>query len=273
MSSSNVKAIIDLLQEFGLSGNGSKAYITLLKSSPSTGYEISTQSGIPRSAIYSVLSRLEAVGIINSIGENPKRYVALSPSSLIEHFSSLHTDRIQGLTNALDNLDTDNEAFDFWHLHGYRNLVIKMREVIINAQQKVFLSAWAKEIGAAENELEDAEDRGVEVTLFSFCKLNRKFGKTVTYNLKESELEEVWNPKIILVADQKITVMGSAINTDDSRSIWTQNKAITEIAMNHIILDITLAGQRLGFDPNPIVQRILRRPDLELDQLLLKARY
>jgi HTH-type transcriptional regulator, sugar sensing transcriptional regulator len=268
MSNSNEKAIIDILQEFRLSSNGSKAYLTLLKNSPSTGYEISTQSGIPRSAIYSVLSRLESMGIVNSIGDNPKRYIPLSASSLIEHLSHLHTDRIMGLTSALDSLETDDEAFDFWHVHGYRNLIIKMREVIINAKNKVFLSAWAKEIVSVENELEDAEKRGVEVTLFSFCELSRKFGETVTYNLKQSDLEAVWHPKTILVADQKITVMGSAIDTDDSRSIWTQNQAITEIAMNHIILDITLAGQRLGFDPNPVVQRILRRPDLELDRLL-----
>ena len=268
MNSSTEQSILALLQEFGLSSNGSKAYVSLVKKSPSTGYEISHQSGIPRSAIYSVLSRLETSGIINSIGENPKRYVPLSPSSLIEHFGHLHSDRIQGLTNAFDDLNTDDEAFDFWHIHGYRNLILKMREVIVNAQSKVFLSAWASEIAYLESELEEAEKRGVEITLFSFCELPYEFGETVSYGLKQAELESVWNPKVILVADQVITVMGSAIETEDSRSIWTQNQAITEIAMNHIILDITLACPRLSFDPNPIVQRILRKPELELDQLL-----
>ena len=271
MSNGNELTLISILKELGLSSNGSKAYLSLLKSSPSTGYEISTQSGIPRSAIYSVLARLETIGIVNSLGDNPKRYVPLSPSSLIEHFNHLHTDRIQGLTSALDTLETDDEAFDFWHIHGYRNLVIKLREVIVNASKKLFLSAWTKEIEAVENELAKAEKKGVEITLFSFCRLNRSFGETVTYNLMQSDLEAVWNPKVILVADQQITVMGSANDTDESRAIWTQNKAITEIAMNHIILDITLAGQRLGFDPNPIVQRILRRPDLELDKLLTNS--
>lgn len=266
--SSTEKQIIDLLQEFGLSTNASKAYIALLRNNPATGYEISTQSGIPRSAIYSVLNRLSAMGLINSVGESPKRYVTLSPSALLEHFKSSHTDRLQKLEEALDELDTSGEAFDFWHLHGYQNLVLKLKETIRSAEKKVFLSAWAREIDLLKNPLDEAEKRGVEITLFSFCALSRTFGKTVTYNLDETELRKVWNPKIILVADQSTTVMGSTANSPDNRSIWTRNLAITEIAINHIILDITLAGQRLNFDPNPIVKRVMKRPDIQLDTLL-----
>ncbi len=265
------KGIIELLKEFGLSANASKAYIALLKNNPSTGYEISTRSGIPRSAIYSVLHRLEALGMINSVGESPKRYVAISPSALLEHLAHVHSDRIHQLTEALDKLDTDQEAFDFWHLHGYRNLILKMGEVINSAREKIFLSAWSREVRALENELKQAEKRGVEITLFSFCKLNREFGKTISYRLDEQELVKVWNPKIILVVDHTTTVMGSAVDKSESRAIWTQNKAITEIATNHIVLDITLAGQRLNFDPNPIVQRVMRRPDIDLDRLLRES--
>ena len=71
-----------------------------------------------------------------------------------------------------------------------------------------------------------------------------------------------------MVADQDTTIMGSARYQDDSKAILTQNEAITDIATNHIILDITLAGNRLGFDPNPVVQRVLKRPDIHLDRLL-----
>lgn len=262
------RTISDILQEFGLSANASKAYITLLKTNPATGYEISTSSGIPRSAIYAVLQRLSSMGIVNSVGNSPKRYVPISPASLIEHLSQLHSDRIEQLQTSLDKIDTDEAAFDFWHLQGYRNLLMKLRESIANATDKIFLSAWAKDITALIPELTDAESRGVEITLFSFCTLPQSFGKTVSYNLDEEELLKVWNPKIILVVDQKTTVMGSSADRSDSRAIWTENRAITEIATNHIILDITLAGPRLNFDPNPIVKRVMKRPEINLDNLL-----
>lgn len=262
------KEIIDLLTEFGLAANLGKTYIALLNNNPATGYEICTQSGVPRSAIYSVLNKLESLGIINSIDESPKRYIPIPSSGLLEHFSQLHTDRMNLLTDALGNLDTKANEFDFWHIHGYRNLILKVREAISKAKGKIFLSIWSKELIQLENELEEAESRGVAISIFSFTKLNHQFGNTISYNLDEEKLEKVWNPKIILVQDKKITIMGSANSKNGNRAIWTDNKAITEIATNHIILDITLAAQRLNFDPNPIVKPMMNRPDLNLDDML-----
>ncbi len=266
--SSSEKEIINLLSEFGLAANLSKTYLSLLKNNPATGYEICTQSGVPRSAIYAVLNKLESLGIVNSIGDSPKRYVPISPSGLIEHFGQLHTDRTQLITEALGKLDTDEHAFDFWHLHGYRNLILKLREAISKTNTNIFLSIWAKELIQLENELSDAEKRGVTITIFSFTKLHRQFGNTISYNLDDEKLGKVWNPKIIFVGDKSITIMGSAKAKSGNRAIWTDNNAITEIATNHIILDITLAAQRLNFDPNPIVKPLMKRPDINLDDML-----
>lgn len=266
--SSTEKETIDLLSEFGLPANLGKTYVALLRNNPSTGYEICTQSGIPRSAIYSVLNKLEALGIINSIGESPKRYVPIPPSGLLEHFSQLHTHRMDLLTDALENLDTHESTFDFWHIHGYRNLILKLRESIGLASKKIFMSIWSKELIQLEKDLENAEKRKVAISIFSFTKLNKNFGNTISYELDEKKLKKVWNPKVIMVVDQEITIMGSTSSKNGNRAIWTNNEAITEIATNHIILDVTLAGQRLKFDPNPIVKLMMKRPDLDLDNML-----
>lgn len=95
-----------------------------------------------------------------------------------------------------------------------------------------------------------------------------KIGNTISYNLDEVKLKKVWNQKIILIKDQKITIMDGANSKNGNRAIWTDNKAITEIATNHIILDITLAAQRLKFDPNPIVKPMMKRADLNFDDML-----
>ena len=110
--------------------------------------------------------------------------------------------------------------------------------------------------------------RGVEITLFSFSTITKKIGVTVSYELIEKELLEVWRPKFLLVSDHDVTMMGSTIENDSARAIWTQNKAIIEIATDHIVLDITLAGTRLNFDSTQIVQRVMRRPEIHLNELL-----
>ena len=76
--------INNLLIKFGLTSNAAKAYIALLKNNPSTGYEISSQTDIPRSAIYNVLKKLVSLGFANSIGDDPKKYIPLPTSAVIE---------------------------------------------------------------------------------------------------------------------------------------------------------------------------------------------
>ncbi|MCS5625347.1 MAG: hypothetical protein NZ748_05750 [Candidatus Marinimicrobia bacterium] len=262
--------LITLLQQFGLSLNACKAYVSLLKKNPATGYEISAQSTIPRSAIYATLNRLESMGLVNSEGDTPKKYIPLAPSQLIDHLNSNHSENINGLESALDDLELDVEAFDFWHIHGYNNLIIKLKEAINKANEMVLMNSWAKEVKQLERELADAEKRGVKVILFSFCKLNKNFGNTISYNIAEEKIADIWQPKIVLVVDHLISIMGSA-KENGSRAIWTSNEALTKIAMDYNILDITLAGQRLKIDVSELVEMIMKKDNFDLDQLIEEA--
>ena len=48
----------------------------------------------------------------------------------------------------------------------------------------------------------------MELTLFSFSKTSKSTGVTVSYDLVEKDLLEIWKPKIILVSDHEVTIMG-----------------------------------------------------------------
>ncbi len=263
-----MKEIIERLEYFGISKNAARAYCALLKTNPATGYEVSVNAEIPRSAVYNVLNKLESMGLVSGVGDKPKKYIPLPPSSLLEHLEHVHKESIDSLKTSLENMELDDEAFDFWHIHGYQNLIFSLKEAIKNAKRKIFISAWPREIKKLDSELVNAQELGVELTLFSFCKIDKQYGETISYNLDENDLRKVWTPKVIIVADHKTTIMGSAKDNKNSRSILTQNEAITEIATNHIILDITLAGSRLSINIDPVVKRILKKPDIHLDSLL-----
>jgi len=60
--------LISQLAKFGFTQNEAKAYSTLLKHCPATGYEVSHHSGVPRSASYEILKKLELSGVIYSEG-------------------------------------------------------------------------------------------------------------------------------------------------------------------------------------------------------------
>ena len=42
-----------------------------------------------------------------------------------------------------------------------------------------------------------------------------------------------------MVEDHYVTIMGGTNTKNGNRAIWTNNKAITETATNHIILDMS----------------------------------
>ena len=129
---------------------------------------------------------------------------------MLDHFEYSHKHRIEELEESFKDLKDGEQSFDFWHLYGYRNLILKMKEVIRTTQKTLVMSLWKREVNLLEKELKKAEKRGVDVTLFSFTKFDFKIGKQISYNLNEDRLRKIWTPNIILVSDQLSTIMGSS---------------------------------------------------------------
>ena len=78
------RKVLSAMTELGFTKSESKVYTALLKKQPATGYELAASSGVPRSAIYNILKKLESGGLINAIQDKPARYVPLPPEHLCE---------------------------------------------------------------------------------------------------------------------------------------------------------------------------------------------
>lgn len=224
-----------------------RAYICLLQNFPATRYELSKKSGVPRSAIYDVIQRLENFGAVNAISTKPEKYVPLSPEKFVELLENRYKSQIQEFYESVSSLDVDIETENLWNITGYRNMILKAKEMINSAKKEIYISTWNREIQALKDELEAAVGRGVKVVIFSFTK-TVDFGLVYSYGLEENELAKAWDHKIILVRDMDELLMGEANKEFPQKVAWTQNKAIVMIAANHIVLDITLFGLRLGVD-------------------------
>ncbi len=69
----------------------------------------------------------------------------------------------------------------------------------------------------------------------------------------EKELEKIWAHKIILITDKAELLMGEADNLKKKKTVWTTNRALIDIATNHIILDVTILGIRTQNDNSQTV--------------------
>ena len=256
------------VKELGFTVYEAKTYVSLLQNSPVTRYELSKNSGVPRSAIYSVIKQLENLGAVNALYSHPEKYIPLPPEQLFKLLEDRLKERIGKAREGLKGIESNLMADHLWNIVGYQNMVHKAREIIQNAKKELYLSAWRREINEIKEEIKSARGRGVKITIFAFTEIDCDADYLFTYNLPEEELSKFWAHKIILVADKKELLMGEADKKLPKKTAWTTNKAIVDIATNHLVLDITLSGLRLNLDVNEAVQNMMNHGSDRLDEML-----
>lgn len=263
--------LIELMKQLGFTNYEAKTYLYLLKNNPATRYELSKYSAVPRSAIYSVINKLENDGLVNAIDTEPKRYIPLPPEQLIKLLETRHQGILQEFRENLDKLERPSQMDHLWNIRGYENLILKAKELIRDAKDNIYLSVWKREAVLLKDELVRAEKRGVKIVIFTFTELPFETGRVLSHNLDEKDLEKVWDHKIILCVDRKELLMGEADTENQKNVAWTHNKALIAIALNHIVLDISLFGQRYGVNIDDCVVE-MREGELESLGRLLAER-
>ena len=245
--------IEEKLKQLGFTSYEAKAYLALLKMNPATRYELSKNSGVPRSAIYDIIRKLETSGAVNALYTKPEKYVPLPPAQLIDLLQRQYLGKLQEAKDSLQSFKTELEPGHLWNIVGYENMLHKARELICKAQHSIYISLWEREANILEPELQRAQQRGIEIIAFSFTPLKIASKRVFTYNIPEKELKRIWDRKIILVIDKSELLMGEADEKHAKKTAWTDNKAIVDIATNHMILDITLFGLRKKTDVSDTV--------------------
>lgn len=248
--------IVDALTQLNFTATDAKAYIALLKGAPATGYEISARSGLPRSAIYTVLKKLEASGLINSVGEDPARYVPLPPERLCELLESRFQRSLTQLKTSLKGLRGRAAEAPTWTVHGYPAMLEQAERLIEGAQTQLCLSVWGREARALSAHLRAAHTRGVDIVVFSFTQLPDGIGEAFSYGIAEEKLEPYWSHKLIAVADKARALIGDAQETEDNQAVITEAPALIETAISNLVLDLTLFGQRHKLNVAPVIEKL-----------------
>ncbi|MDY0004165.1 MAG: hypothetical protein RBU30_22895, partial [Polyangia bacterium] len=139
--------------------------------------------------------------------------------------------------------------------------------LVASARESVFASLWAREAKALAESFKEALTRGLDLVIFSFTPVPEELGRVLTYGFPEGELGAHWPHRIILVADLKRLVVGGAEETEENRSVVTDEPALVEMAVSNLVLDITLLGERTGQDTADVVSRLTERM-APVDELL-----
>jgi HTH-type transcriptional regulator, sugar sensing transcriptional regulator len=261
--------LIAALTEHGFSLNESRAYAALLAAGPSTGYEVGQRAQIPRSAVYGALRRLVQAGAARSIRGSPERFVAAPTEALTGLLRDRFESSAQRLETAVRSLDARPPIPDAFSVHGYERVLEEARRLIRTAEDRVVISAWPRELVALADALDECAAHKRRIWIFSHASLpDRLPGSHFSYGLEEARLEDFWKHRLVIVADDRRTLIGAVERNDADNAVISETIAIAEIATSQIALDITLLAQRHAFDTNEIMAQILGDRVGRLDELL-----
>ena len=254
---------VSQLEALGLSRNEALAYLSLLQASSeegATGYEVAATSGVPRSAVYTVLGKLEEGGAVFRIGDKPARYVPTDPDHFIAHLrrrSNAHLDRA---AESLRRLPRRSRPEPIWSLSRYDEVIDRIDQMVRSASECIYLSIWSRELEAIRPALAAVQDRALHRVLHSPEALAEPPPHFACWcdDLAGDLMKATWSHKVLVVVDRRAALIGGAEPDVDNHAVWTSNPSIIDVATNHIVLDITRLATRAGRDCSADVSPMMR---------------
>lgn len=262
--------LVSALVALGFSLNESRAYGALLQESPATGYEVGVRAQIPRSAVYGVLRRLVKAGAARSIAGTPERFAPAPAEDLLTLLKKRFTTSTTQLEEAIRQIDKSPPTPDAFSVRGYARVLEEAERLIRGAHQRVVVSGWPRELEQIVTELRRAAKRRVYLVAFSHAALPRVPGEVFSYGLEERALEQFWKHRLVVVADDRRTLIGATEQLDTDNAVVSETSAIAEIATSQVALDITLWAQRSGRNVESVMARMLGPRVGRLDTLLAR---
>jgi sugar-specific transcriptional regulator TrmB len=164
----------------------------------------------------------------------------------------------RSIRQAAAALDVAASAPDAFTVEGTARALEEAASLVRSAETRVVVSGWPRELAELASDLEAAVARGVDVVVFSHAALPDDVpGVRFSSGYDEHELETFWKHRLLLVADDRRSVLASTEGTAGDRAVVSHTTAIAEVAVLQVALDITLLAQRQGRDVSPILARIL----------------
>ncbi len=260
--------VVPALVALGFSLNESRAYAALLQESPATGYEVGVRAQIPRSAVYGVLRRLVKAGAARSIAGAPERFAPAPAEDLLVLLRKRFDASAEHLEEAIRRIDVTPPTPDAFSVRGYQRILEEAERLIRGAQQRVVVSGWPREIDQLSGELKRAVKRKVYAVIFSHAELPPLPGEVFSYGLDEESLEEFWKHRLVVIADDRRSLIGATEMAETDNAVVSETPAIAEIATSQVALDITLLSQRTQRDIEGVMAKMLGPRVGRLDTLL-----
>jgi sugar-specific transcriptional regulator TrmB len=193
------------LRDLGLSEYEARAYRALLTTGPTTAKELSQVSDVPMGRIYDVLNSIEQYNLVRSqTASRPKKYLAVEPETALDRLlqdkkrelaekEAQYENIVTDLVGSLEATETVEERF--WTAAvGPDETADLLVERLAAAEERILIvaSTFSQQFDVdslgerVAAEIEDALDRGIEVSLLMRPQLVEDLPRSVGRRYRES---------------------------------------------------------------------------------------
>lgn len=189
------------LAAIGFTEYEAKVYLALLAEHPSTGYQLSKLSGVPRSMVYEALKRLHGRGAaLETIEGRTTLYRPVPPQVLLDRHEREHNRLLHELRSGLTRVYGANDDDRVWTISGKATVMAYARQILDSAAADTYLVLTDPDLRSLEEAIRAADARGVPLNILLTGKSEWDTGRVAHHPPLESELQEV--TAMMLVAEE-----------------------------------------------------------------------
>ncbi|MCT4508117.1 MAG: TrmB family transcriptional regulator [Tepidibacter sp.] len=233
--------IIENMMKIGINKYESKAYIALLKRPGITAYELSKLSTVPQAKIYETMNKLLEKGLVNIIGDNPTKYIAVNFEEYLDNYKKSTNETVKFLKENVKELDSNSNISYMWHFQGRENIINKIKKVFSNSKEFIYLECWKDEYNFFANDLKELEARGIEIIAVLYGEPNERVGEVYSHEMEYMEEDTIKLGRWFTLVSDGNESLFSVFKGSKSQAIWTENEAFMLMAECFIVHDIFLA--------------------------------
>ena len=224
--------IIECLMQTGLTRHESTLYITLCKKGELNGYEAAKIANIPRANTYQALAGLVDKGAAFTIeSTNGIRYTAVPVNDYCANILNRTTEILEKIKLECPTIKAKSEPYIT--IQGFEHIINKMKNIINNAAQRIYISISANDLNYLKDDLESAADRGLKVVAITYGNFDLK--NITVYTIKSI------NRHIRLIADSSDVLTGNISGSQDDTCLFSKNMPLVELIKDSLKNEIKLA--------------------------------
>lgn len=256
--------LIEQFEEIGFSKNEAKVYMTLLKKPAINGYEISKKSGVPRSMVYAVISKLVAKEAIIELRTEPPTYTPVPVKELVMNRKRKTEETLTFLEKELQVIEKPVEVNVIKHVEGRTKIIHAMQKLMTASKEEIWLSVWEEELEELRSSAEEQGKKGI--MLYSLLFTNQEtasFGETFYHRRDTASIEKrrMDQRLTIVIQDNQEVLIAGFIENQIPQAIQTAEPILVLLAKEYIRHDMMMkvVGDKVG---NELLNSIWKSDEL-----------